>query len=134
MAETPPSDSVITEALSKNFIQNSKLHLNLSQDTIVITEDKIRLCLMEYRDRLEVKRGWVAPAGILVTIVATFATTTFRDFLLEASAWKAFFAIAGICNFGWLVHSVLKAIRVPEIEDIVSRMKQAGTNGVESRK
>lgn len=129
MAKAPqPGDEakIVSDALAGQIVQNTKLHLNLAQDAIVITEDKVRLCLMRHLQLAEAKRGWIAPAGVLLTIAATFATTTFHDYLVQAATWQAIFIVAGILDIVWLIRAITQAVRAPEIEDIVGEMKAAG--------
>lgn len=124
---SPQNESqIVTDALATQIVQNTKVHLNLAQDTIVITEDRLKLCLITHLNRLEEKKGWVAPAGILVTIIATFTTTTFRDFMLEALVWKAIFIVAGIINLVWLIMAAIQSFNSPSIENVVTEMKNAG--------
>lgn len=113
--------------LADEIVQNTKLHLNLGQDAIVITEDKVRLCLMEHLKRMEARRTWIAPVSVLVTIIAVFVTTEFKDdFVFKAATWEAIFFLLGVMNFGWLVVAVWRAWKAPNVEDIVKMMKKAG--------
>lgn len=116
----------ISGTLSGQIVQNTKVHLNLDQDAIVITEDKLRLCLMTHLGRLEQRRGWIAPLGIFVTILITLATTKFQYFVFEAAVWKAIFVIGAIASFLWLVRAAVIALRAPNIDDVVNEMKRVG--------
>jgi hypothetical protein len=114
-------------ALQNAIMQNTNFSYNLAQNTIIITEDKIRLCLNEHLKDSENKSGWLAPAGILITILATLATTTFKDFFyLEAAVWKALFIICGIADFIWLLLSCIKAWNASTVGDVVDKIKEAG--------
>lgn len=123
---TDPSSKIMTDALGQQIVQQTKLHLNLSQDAIVITEDKVKLVLLQHLRRLEAKKEWLAPAGVVVTLVTTFATTTFREFMVPASTWQAIFVIATLISLVWLFRAAWAALRAPTVEDVVSSMKRAG--------
>lgn len=123
---TAPSSKIVTDALASEIVQQTKLHLNLSQDAIVITEDKVRLCLIAHLGRLEARKDWIAPAGILVTLAIAFATTTFRDFIFPATTWQAVFLVAAALDVAWLARKVWLAWKTPSVEDIVTSMKRAG--------
>ena len=127
-AEGPDQSQIIMEAIATEIVRESKLHLNLGQNTIVITEDKIRLCLNDHLRGLESRWGWVAPAAIFLTILITFVTTTFHDFYLKAPVWEAIFLVAEVLVFFWLVRSVIRALKAPSIEDVVSAMKRASAS------
>src|SRR5215470_4681281 len=81
-----------------------RVDTNVTQQIIVTTADKARLCLIESLHRMERRRAWIAPAGILVTLVVVFPTTTFQDFIgLSKEYWRAIFSVATVATFIWLV-------------------------------
>lgn len=122
MTSTP---NIFSDALTDQLIQNTSFHVNLAQDAIIITEDKVRLCLMKHLEGLEQRRQWIAPAGILATLMATFPTTTFNDFVgLKAATWQAVFFLAAVITGGWLVRAVIKSARAPTLDDVVAVMKK----------
>lgn len=123
--ETPPQKSDINTGSTEDLVVVSQVHLmNLPQEVITTTEDKVRLCLSEHLKRMEQKRGWVTPLGILVALIATLMTTNFKDAGLDAATWKAIFIIATGLSFGWLIYSVIKALRSEKIEDIIGELKK----------
>jgi len=104
----------------------SKVYSNIDQEIIMITEDKVRLCLIEHLSRMEKRRAWLTPLGILLTVIAVLPTTTFQDFLsINAATWKAMFIIAGIISAIWLVKSLWEARFVStSIYDVVADIKR----------
>ena len=102
----------------------TKVHLNLSQELIVTTEDKVRLCLQNHLQYTGEKRGWIAPLGILLTVTVSLVTTTFKDVGLSAYTWQALFIIIGILSFMWLVWCTYQATKVKTIEDLVRELKK----------
>ncbi|HTY55766.1 MAG TPA: hypothetical protein VMB26_11220 [Candidatus Binataceae bacterium] len=125
---TSNSSQIISGALADQLVQNTSVHLNLAQDAIVITEDKVKLCLLEHLAKLESRREWVAPAGILITLLVTFPTTTFNDFIFKAATWQAGFIIAAILTAAWFIRSLVKAWRTPTVDDVVAVMKRTGVS------
>jgi len=117
---------IMTDALATQIVQNTTLHLNLSQEAIVITEDKVRLCLIQHLGKIEARKEWIAPAGVVLTLLITFATTTFRDFGLKADVWQAMFVIATLLSVVWLLRAIWRAWKAPTVADVVLEMKQAG--------
>lgn len=113
-----------TESLVGQLINVSEVHLNVSQEVIITTEDKIRICLSEHLKRMEKKRGWIAPSGIFITIVIVLITSTFKDIGIDAATWRAIFILSGIISAGWLIWSIREALKSEKIEDIVSELKK----------
>lgn len=128
MSDAASNSRIVSDALASEIVQNTTLHLNLSQDAIVITEDKVRLCLIEHLGRMEAKKDWIAPAGVLLTLLITFATTTFQDFGLKAATWQAIFVISAVLSLAWLIWAAKAAWSAPGVEDVVAIMKRAGAS------
>jgi hypothetical protein len=129
---TTPSSNIMTDALAGEIVQQTKLYLNVNQDAIVITEDKVRLCLIQHLSKLEARRDWLAPAGIFLTLAVTFPTTTFHDAVVSAATWQAVFVIVTALDLAWLVRTVWRAWRSPKLEDVVASMKRDGASAAGS--
>ena len=119
-----PQPSSINTGSIENLIKVYKLHLNLSQEVIITTEDKIKLCLSEHLKRMEKRKGWIAPLGILLAIIVTLVTSSFEDVGLNSATWKAVFIITGLISFGWLICSVWEACHSKKMIDIISELKK----------
>jgi hypothetical protein len=73
---------------------------------------------------MEKKRNWIAPLGILVTIIVTLVTSDFKNVGLNAATWQSMFIIAGLISLGWLVYCVKEAWQSKDIEDIIDELKK----------
>jgi hypothetical protein len=113
-----------TELLRNIMVNVSDVHINVSQNLIITTEDKLRLCLSEHLKRMERKNSWITPLGILIAILVTLVTSTFKDVGLSADTWRAIFIIAGVLSLGWLIWSIKEAWKSEKIEDIVEELKR----------
>jgi hypothetical protein len=120
----PETTKIDTESLANQLVNVSEVHINVSQEVVITTEDKIRLCLSEHLKQVERKRSWIAPLGITVTIVVKLVTSTFNNIGFDAATWRAMFIIGGIISFGWLVWSIKEAWQSEKLEDIVSELKK----------
>lgn len=122
---SPPEKTKIdTEFIRSQLVDVSDVHLNVSQEVIITTEDKVRIALFEHLKRVEKKRGWIAPFGIFIAIVVTLVTTTFKDIGLDAATWRAIFILVGFISFGWFVGSIKGAWQSEKLEDIVGALKK----------
>lgn len=122
--KTPPPESNINTGSIPGLVSVSKVHMNLSEEVIVTTEDKLRLCLTKHFEKIKRKNDWIAPLGVLLSIILTFVTATFRDVGLEAATWTAVFLIAGILSLIWLVYTIMQALHTVRVEDIVEELKK----------
>jgi predicted Na+-dependent transporter len=129
----PPQDAgqdrFLLGAASQYMQDSSKVYFNLGQEIIISTDDKIRLCLIEHLSRMEKRKAWIAPLGILLTIIIVFPTTTFKEFLsLSADTWKAIFIIGGLLSAVWLIRSLWEARISSSLDDVVKSIKASGIN------
>ena len=107
-----------------DLAQVNEVHMNVSQNVIVITEDKLRLHLSNASKRMERKNVWIAPLGIFLAIILSFVTADFKDFFLKAATWKAVFIIAGVLSFVWFILAILQYKNAEEIDDIIEKFKK----------
>jgi len=111
------------ESIADQLVNIEKIHINTSQNVLITTEDKLRLHLSDYLNRLEKRKEWVAPFGILLTIIVTLATASFKDFVLKPDTWKALFIIFGIISLVWLVKSIKESFSSPKLDDLLNKLK-----------
>lgn len=118
--------SIITDdhGINKELIKDLKVHTNLAQDIVVTTEDKIRICLMNHLNKIEKKNSWIAPAGILVTIIIALLTTTFKNFYLSADTWVAIFIIGAGLSCVWLISCLRYIFISVKIDDVIEELKK----------
>jgi hypothetical protein len=96
---------------------------NLNQQVIMTTEDRLRICLITNLKKAEKKHDWVAPFGLLVAIVTTFTTASFKNFGLSAQTWEAIFIVGGIASVVWLIITVRHAFVKMNLEKIIAEIK-----------
>ncbi len=129
----PQNDAkIVPEVLRDLALKSSKVHLNVEENYIYTTEDKLRLCLVTHLQRVERKRGWTTPLGVFLTTGITLSTATFRDIGLSASVWQSIFVILAVASFCWLALSAWQAVKAEKIDDIVNDIKKSST-GFEPR-
>lgn len=80
---------------------------NLSQTPIAITEDKLRLILLEAADSLRSRRNWIAPFSIIISCIVVLTTTeNFKNYF--GIDMKTVFVLALILNIGWLLYELYR--------------------------
>jgi hypothetical protein len=109
---------------SRKTIDITEIHSNIEQKLIQITEDRLTLILNQHIKNLEMKNAWVAPLGILITLIVVFATTEFKKAFVSADTWRAFFIISTLLTIYWLIKSLITAFKAESINEIVDKIKQ----------
>ena len=112
------------ELLVKQFVNIQSLHVNVAQTVIITTEDKMRLCLEKHLKRMELKREWITPFSVWLSIIVTLTTTTPINFLLPAQTWFAVFVIAAIGTFIWFLWLLKAARKSTSLEDVIDELKK----------
>lgn len=124
--ENPPQKSIINPGTVDGLVDVSDVHLNVSQKLIIITEDKVRIHLSNHLTTVEKRKGWIAPLGILLTIIVCLVTSNFKteNILFDAPTWKAIFIISGVLSAGWLAYSIIQAWRSESMDELIERLKK----------
>lgn len=107
-----------------NGVQVIDVHVNVDQEIIQITEDKLRLILKDYLDSLTQAGGWVAPFSVLVSIVTTFCTAKFDTFIgLGPEFWRSTFVLVSIASTAWLVIALSKSSKALTHDEFINKVK-----------
>jgi hypothetical protein len=134
MSADEPAKATFDAAISEQIVQGSKTHWNVSQDVIVTTEDRIRLCILGHLTTLAEKGGWVAPVSLFFTFATAMTTADFRNFVLPAATWHAVFAICTLLTGLWSVYAIIRAYRVKgDIDTLVQAIKRTAKQNVETQ-
>ena len=99
--------------------------INTGTRVIATTEDKLKLALLERQAMLVGRDTWIAPLGILISILVTILTTDFHKFLLAAAVWEAIFYIALILAFCWFAWALKKRPKAKSIDDFIQQIKKS---------
>lgn len=126
---TPTQGSIDISGLMN---ESSNIHTNLSQDVVITTEDKLKLCLLEHQDTLKMKSDWKTPVAILATLVPVFLTADFKKtFGIPSDTWTAVFIISCIITFFWsllTIHQAYKVRNSGDIKNIISEIKKSSNS------
>lgn len=113
-------DDLITQK-----VQVAGVHPNVDQEVILVTEDKVRLCLASKFERAARGKHWTTIAGLIATLIMTLTTAQFRDFVgLSSQEWRGIAIAALIASVGWFIASLRWAFSTPKLDDIVRELKE----------
>lgn len=103
------------------------VHKNLSQEVIMISEDRLKLKLMEYENSRKKIYDWISPLAISITLIVTLITADFKSALfLSGDVWHAIFVLLTIAAFIWFIASIYNATHNCKItiESVIKEIKQ----------
>ncbi len=132
-------EAKFTEAFASDYLQQATVHLNFDQNLVIITEDRLQLCLLNHLECVESKKSWIAPVSLFVTFVTTLCTTTFKDAIgLPASTWQALFVLLAIVSFVWSICAIVAALKNKSslrtlLDEIKKRAKVATSSDQSNR-
>jgi len=118
-------DFTIEQAIANQFqVDVSKIDINVYSKMFLTNEDKVKLCLENNMKHLEKRKEWLTPLGLLLTLIATLITTSFKDMLgVNAETWLALFIFGAILSAILLVKSLYNRPKKKTIEDLISEIK-----------
>jgi hypothetical protein len=107
--ETNPISTFSSQEEQNKFID--KRLSNIKSDLIEITHDKLENILLKNLKNLDIRKSWVTPASIFLTVLIARLTSTFNDFFgLTKDVWSAFFLIILIGSAVWLMWRFIEII------------------------
>lgn len=102
-------------------------YTNVSQGIIHITEDKLKVILIEHKDKNHQFYSWTTPLGIFLSCLFATITSNFEDtWGIPASTWHAIFIISTVITVIWLIYAIINAIRnikERKIDDLIEKIK-----------
>src|SRR5437762_161242 len=93
-------------------IKQSAVHINLGQQMIIVTEDRLRLDLNEFSESTKHRQKWHAPAGMLMTEIAASVTPSFHETIgISGPQWEALFRLLMVVTLFWLLAALIRGRR-----------------------
>ncbi|MDP3110784.1 MAG: hypothetical protein Q8M71_01625 [Thermodesulfovibrionales bacterium] len=120
-----PSSSFNADEDSK-FID--KLLINTKSDLIVITEDKLENILLKHLEKLSIRKAWLMPLSLFVTVLLANLTSTFvLKFGVPAATWEATYLLLSISSGIWFLYAVIRSVFTEKcnLSDLISYIKNA---------
>lgn len=126
-------ESKFSESFAADYIEQTRVHLNFSNNVVIITQDRLELCLRDHLECIDFKRAWITPVSLLAAFVTTLCTSTFKaSFGLTADAWHALFVLLSIISGIWAVIAGIKAFRnkssLRSLIDEIKKSAKVATN------
>jgi hypothetical protein len=120
-------ENIFLDATSEGLNINT-VHVNLAQDCLMITEDRIYRCVQPWKERIEKRESWTTPVALFASLLLGSITASSKDALgVSKETWQAVFIIGMILSGLWAVKAIRACIRLGKgvtIEELISELKK----------
>lgn len=104
-------------------------YTNINQGFIHITEDKLKVILLEHRNKNSQFYSWTTPLGIFSSCLLATITSNFEEnFGISASTWEAIFIICTVITGIWFICASIKALKHRKgrnIDELIEKIKHS---------
>ena len=118
------STIIDSNAFKDHVVKDSNVNLNISQEWIITTEDKVRLCLVNHLKKIEKNKEWLTPGGIFTTILLTILTADFKELIFPKETWQSVFIFGGIVTAFWTILSFFGRTKASTVDSVVAEIKE----------
>ena len=102
-------------------------YTNVSQGVIHITEDKLKVILLQYKEKKHKFYSWTTPLGVFISCLFSTITSNFKETLgLSGNTWQAIFILSTVGTGIWLICTIfcaLKNRKGREVDDLIETIK-----------
>jgi hypothetical protein len=89
-----------------------KYYNNVSQGIINITEDKLKVILLDNENKNKKFYSWTTPLGVFIScLIATITSNFNKTWGLSPDTWMAIFVIVTVGSGIWFILSIYRALK-----------------------
>ncbi|HZL36698.1 MAG TPA: hypothetical protein VFC78_15370 [Tepidisphaeraceae bacterium] len=100
---------------------------NVTQDFIVITRDKVELCLTKHVKTMEGRQAWIAPGSLFLAAVAALVTSTFHEWIgIPADFWRMLFVVCALVCFVVMIILLVRRRKAKTISQVIDELMAQG--------
>ncbi len=108
---TDPSDGG-EYSIERRLADDVQIYSNLGQGVIVVSEDRLILCLRKSGDLSAKRSQWQTPLCLFLSLLAIIVTCDTKPVLgISAETWRAFYLLTTVVSLIWLLRSGWSAFR-----------------------
>lgn len=124
-----PRKGAVIELDKKDFNGDVIIHKNLTQDVLVITEDKMKLTLLEYKNILSAGAEWFSASTTVLSFLAALLLTNFKDVgPLTAETWQAIyfmFFVISLARFINVLYKMFRNRKKANVDYVIRKLRQS---------
>jgi len=101
-----------------------KFYDNTQSSVIRITDDKLKVILLENKEAIEKKSNFWTPLVLVITLILTICTTTFKTFMtIPKEYWGAFFMFCTLGAIVWLIIELSKIKKLLTVNELIDKIR-----------
>ncbi len=110
--------------LTQNNPMVDQFYDNTQSNIILITDDKLKVILLENKETIVKNHDYFAPSTLIISLILTFCTTDFKDFLsINAGTWKGLYLALTLGALIWLFITIKQRKRSITIDELIDRIR-----------
>jgi len=111
-------------ALLTNNPMVDQFYDNTQSNIIRITDDKLKVILLENKETIVKNHDYLAPLTLIISLILTFCTTDFKDFLSIGSAsWKGLYLALTAGAVVWLIITIRHRNKSITIDELITKIR-----------
>ncbi|MDZ7689642.1 MAG: hypothetical protein U5K69_00485 [Balneolaceae bacterium] len=103
--------------------EETHVHVNVEQQLIVITEDKLRNHLNKNIPEITGKTGWIPALTLVIAFLIPLLTSDFNNWVFEPIVWEVLVVIGLILSFCRFLYIIYKNHNSKTVEDLIEIIK-----------
>lgn len=109
----PEKPKDIVSGLRTTTVEVTSISDGTAQHVIYTTQDKLELCIRDFRESYVAGQGLVGIGALFVSLFITLLTASFeRKFGLAGEVWHAIFVICTVGSAIWFIMNLIKWFKV----------------------
>jgi hypothetical protein len=101
----------------------SVVYVNTEQEVIIVTRDKLHLCLQGAVDKMASRDRWMVPLGVLVPLILAVTTTSFTSrFNIGGGEWETAYIMLILFTLAWLTYALIRRPKSVSVNSIVEEL------------
>jgi hypothetical protein len=112
------------EAISTDNPMVDQFYDNTQSNVIRITEDKLKVILLENKELIDKKSNFWTPLVLLITLILALCTTEFKSFLtIPKEYWGGFFMFCTVGSVIWLGIELKNTKKVLSTDELTAKIR-----------
>ena len=128
MGKTKPN---VPKSIKDVVEDNSKSHINVGQEFISVTSDRLELEARDFKKALK-SQNIISKISLTIALGSTVCVANFNNFLnIQSATWKAIYIVGTMISFLYSINSIFsyfKNYKERKVSNFVDTIKASNSN------